>query len=267
MRKHKKVVNEKSREETIRISRKFVKKLFGLWDRRYGRSRIRHSRGTEILNIFGAVPNSHEFWLRSTKPLPTQTLFLHHKAKILERRERALEPAAINHQANPSSEKNDAIDMFTLVPGDRVWFFDDATRDEDDPCTYRGILRSITKNGLCEIQPISNYLKQDPTTLRIRQSDVYRDLDRWTTRFGVGDQVVCMTGGKGWIAGTITHLWPIWDIKQDDIYFDIPCYKLISSVCGERFVVMVDTDYHVTKRPLTFRFQLLLYSTQLVYLT
>ena len=146
--------------------------------------------------------------------------------------------------------------MFTLVPGDRVWFFDDATRDEDDPCTYRGILRSITKNGLCEIQPISNYLKQDPTTLRIRQSDVYRDLDRWTTRFGVGDQVVCMTGGKGWIAGTITHLWPIWDIKQDDIDFYMPCYKLISSVDGGKFVVMADTDYHVTKRPLTFRFQL-----------
>jgi hypothetical protein len=90
-----------------------------------------------------------------------------YKEKIQERRERAYESAIA--QVNPSTEEG-SVEWYTLIPGDRVWFFDDYTRDESDPHTYRGILRAIggdRGNGdvVCLVQPISNYLNEDPTTL------------------------------------------------------------------------------------------------------
>jgi len=191
------------------------------------------------------------------------------KAEIQERRERALEWSET--QEYKSGVQNLSARV-TSLPGDRVWFYDKvnealSVRDEKDPNTYRGILRSKGERDsvydfcICQVQPLSNYLNGDPSTLSIPESNILRDHDLLTTQYKVGDEVVCDSNSDmGWLPATITHLWPIWKIKKTQHH--MPCYELMchpskAGLNASSFPVVVyhDDDDYIQKRPVKFRFK------------
>jgi len=175
------------------------------------------------------------------------------KAKMEHRKQRA-----IGFTIAPAQAQVEHITKFTMVPGDRVWFYDEETLDNHNPNTYRGILQSFGDGDIdgrfCQIQPLSNYLRGEPSVILVRDTYIYRDLDAWTTRYQVGEDVICKTH-LGWLPAKIKHLWPIWEVEQ--VGESMPCYSVeCFQTNGDPFLqtILLDDNSCITKRPEQFRF-------------
>jgi hypothetical protein len=76
-----------------------------------------------------------------------------HKAKLQERRERVEEQLdSNNHYFQDDYDSRDRITASTIFEGDRVWFHDKRS-DEEDTNTRRGLVRKI-EGDFFYIQPI-----------------------------------------------------------------------------------------------------------------
>ncbi len=177
-----------------------------------------------------------------------------YKAKMEDRKQQA-----IGYTIAPAQAQVEQITKFTILPGDRVWFYHEETLNRDNPNTYRGILQSFGDGDIdgrfCQIHPLSNYVRGDPSVVVVRDTHIYRDLDAWTTRYRVGDDIVCKTH-LGWLPAKIKHLWPIWQVDQ--VGENMPCYSVeCFPTHGNLFLqtIVRDDDSCLTRWHRNFRFK------------
>ena len=155
-----------------------------------------------------------------------------HKAKVQERRER-LEEQQLLGAASASADNDEGyIDELTILVGDLVWFdreeyeYYNGGYNNPDPNIWRGIVRECSP-PVYQVQPIANLLRDDSTCLEVDTGKHFLRRDtsgRWTTRFDVGDKVLCGTS-EGWQSGQVLCLWPIWE-RRDEENPDVPVYKI-----------------------------------------
>jgi len=194
-----------------------------------------------------------------------------HKEKVQERRSRVEEHLDYGDAYDDDddgvgdSDRDAPFDPF--LEGDRVWFWDAETSNDDDPNTYRGIVKTITLNphdelnNKFEILPLAAEAETMDRRIVRLQRQVVADKGDWTLRFGVGDKVVC-DSGDAHVLCTVCQLYPPDFIKRPDCQGEFPvqvpaykCKKITpdNSVYGY-LMAPYDDDDAISKHPQSFRF-------------
>eukprot|EP00934_Nitzschia_sp_Nitz4_P003879 Nitzschia sp. Nitz4//scaffold167_size49223//10984//18384//NITZ4_007032-RA/size49223-processed-gene-0.31-mRNA-1//-1//CDS//3329538266//3869//frame0 len=205
-----------------------------------------------------------------------------HKAKVQERRERIIEGTTqntTNDEADEHDNGDTKLNKWTILEGDRVWF-EDTRSDPNDHNTRRGLVKEVNVDSHgrvshYSVQPLSDYFEngaESRTVWQIEVDSIHRDVYNWTTRFDVGQKIVCNTS-DGWLPGVVTHLFPVWEMERGT--HCVPIYKMTTypSLAGlhgahDEVASPEDNDHYVRMYPTGFRYAVgdkVLVNSQYIY--
>ena len=126
--------------------------------------------------------------------------------RLQQRREqRALRDEEELQEIREEEESNPLpLRPFLVVVGDRVWFRDNRS-DADNSNTYRGIVQNVHEE-LFDIIPLQAKFDGLDVSWLIALERVYPNWCNMTTRFDVGDHVLCQVARGCWVPSKVDYL-------------------------------------------------------------